>query len=123
MTPLNRRRVVTFRASRRGMVSLLVFGVLFFVTLFAELLANDRPLLIYYDGAIYSPTADRFLLASRYFRGPAFTVISGDGKFVTNVGPTDANSHQVAFDAATNTIFTIMIPKGTPSLAAFALPR
>jgi len=75
------------------------------------------------DGAIYSPTADRFLLASRYFRGPAITVISGDGKFVTNVGPTDANSHQVAFDAATNTIFTIMIPKGTPSLAAFALPR
>jgi len=55
MTPLNRRRFATFRASARGMTSLVVFGVLFFVSLFAELLANDKPLLIYYDGAFYSP--------------------------------------------------------------------
>ncbi len=55
MTPLNRRRLATFRASARGMTSLVVFGVLFFVSLFAELLANDKPLLIYYDGAFYSP--------------------------------------------------------------------
>jgi DNA-binding beta-propeller fold protein YncE len=75
------------------------------------------------DGALYSPTADRFMLASRYFRGPAITVISGDGKFVTNVGPTDTNSHQVAFAQANSMLFTIMIPDGKPSLAAFALPR
>ena len=55
MKPMNRRRIAAFRASRRGMVSLWVFGVLFLVTLFAEFLANDRPLLIYYDGALYSP--------------------------------------------------------------------
>lgn len=55
MTPLNRRRLANFRASKRGMVSLVVFSVLFFVSLFAELLANDKPLLIYYDGAFYSP--------------------------------------------------------------------
>lgn len=75
------------------------------------------------DGAIYAPSVDRFLLASRFFRGPAITVVSGDGRFVTNVGPTDTDSHQVAFDAATNMIFTIMLPNGTPSLAAFTLPR
>jgi microcin C transport system permease protein len=55
MKPLNRRRLASFRASRRGMVSLVVFGILFFTSLFAELLANDKPLLIYYDGAFYSP--------------------------------------------------------------------
>jgi microcin C transport system permease protein len=54
MTPLNKRRLASFRASKRGMASLVVFGVLFFLSLFAELLANDKPLLIYYDGAFYS---------------------------------------------------------------------
>jgi microcin C transport system permease protein len=55
MRPIYRRRLAIFRASKRGMVSLVAFGVLFFVSLFAELLANNRPLLIYYDGALYSP--------------------------------------------------------------------
>jgi microcin C transport system permease protein len=55
MTPLNRRRLAIFRSSRRGMISLVVFGLLFFVSLFAELLANNRPILIRYDGAFYSP--------------------------------------------------------------------
>jgi len=55
MTPLNRRRLAAFRSSKRGMYSLAVFGVLFFLSLFAELLANDKPILIYYDGGFYSP--------------------------------------------------------------------
>ena len=55
MTPLNKRRLAIFRSSRRGMISLAVFGLLFFVSLFAELLANNRPILIRYDGAFYSP--------------------------------------------------------------------
>ncbi|MBN9090276.1 MAG: ABC transporter permease [Reyranella sp.] len=55
MTPLNRRRLAHFRASKRGMISLMVFGAMFLVSLFAELLANDRPVLIRYDGAFYMP--------------------------------------------------------------------
>ncbi len=55
MTPLNRRRLAIFRSSRRGMISLAVFGLLFFVSLFADLLANNKPVLIRYDGAFYSP--------------------------------------------------------------------
>jgi microcin C transport system permease protein len=55
MNPLNRRRLAAFKSSRRGMISLIVFGALFFVSLFAELLANNRPILIYYDGGFYSP--------------------------------------------------------------------
>ena len=37
------------------MISLVVFGLLFFVSLFADLLANNKPILIRYDGAFYSP--------------------------------------------------------------------
>jgi microcin C transport system permease protein len=55
MTPMNRRRVAQFRANRRGMISLTVFAILFVLSLFAEFIANDRPLLIRYDGAFYFP--------------------------------------------------------------------
>jgi microcin C transport system permease protein len=55
VTPLTRRRLDNFRANRRGFWSLWIFLAIFGVTLFAELVANDRPLLIRYDGAVYMP--------------------------------------------------------------------
>jgi microcin C transport system permease protein len=55
LTPLDRRRLALFRANKRGLWSLAVFGVLFFLSLFAELIANDRPFLVRYDGAFYAP--------------------------------------------------------------------
>ena len=55
MTPLNRRRLDNFRANRRGYWSLWIFGALLFVSLFAEFIANDRPLLVRYDGGFYAP--------------------------------------------------------------------
>jgi len=55
MRPVNQRRLAQFRANKRGMVSLIVFGLMFFLSLFAEFLANDKPILIRYDGAFYSP--------------------------------------------------------------------
>lgn len=55
LTPLSRRRWQNFRANRRGFWSMVVFAVLFVVTLFAELIANDRPILVRYDGAFYVP--------------------------------------------------------------------
>ncbi|MEW6641454.1 MAG: ABC transporter permease [Pseudomonadota bacterium] len=54
-SPLNRRRWENFKANRRGYWSFWIFSVLFVVTLFAELIANDRPLLIRYDGHLYWP--------------------------------------------------------------------
>ncbi len=55
MTPLNRRRLDNFRANRRGCASLLIFGVLMVTSLFAEFIANDRPLLVRYDGRFFAP--------------------------------------------------------------------
>jgi microcin C transport system permease protein len=52
---MNRRRFAQFRANQRGMISLILFGAMFAISLFAELLANNRPILIYYDGGFYSP--------------------------------------------------------------------
>ncbi len=52
---LMQRRIDNFRANKRGHWSLWIFSVLFVLTLFAEFIANDKPLLIYYDGSLYFP--------------------------------------------------------------------
>jgi hypothetical protein len=46
--PLNQRRWRNFKANRRALWSLGIFLVLFGLSLFAELLANDRPILVKY---------------------------------------------------------------------------
>jgi len=55
MRPMSRRRLRVFLANRRGIVSLVLFGLMFVTSLFSELLANDRPIVVRYDGAFYFP--------------------------------------------------------------------
>ena len=55
MKPLNRRRIANFRRNRRGYISLWIFCVLFTTTLLAEFISNDKPLIIYFDGAVLFP--------------------------------------------------------------------
>ncbi len=55
LSPLTRRRLHNFRANRRGFWSLWIFLAMFAISLFADLIANDRPILVRYDGAYYLP--------------------------------------------------------------------
>ncbi|QUS41466.1 ABC transporter permease [Tardiphaga alba] len=55
LSPLNKRRWQNFKANKRGYWSLWIFSILFVVSLFAELIANDRPFLIKFDGKLYFP--------------------------------------------------------------------
>jgi microcin C transport system permease protein len=55
LSPLNKRRWQNFKTNRRGYWSLWLFLVLFFVTLFAEFIANDKPLYISFSGKSYFP--------------------------------------------------------------------
>jgi len=55
LTPVNRRRWENFKRNRRGYISLWIFGILFIVSLFAEFIANDRPLFVRFDGKNYFP--------------------------------------------------------------------
>jgi microcin C transport system permease protein len=55
LSPLNRRRFANFRKNRRGFWSLWMFLALFVVSIFAEFVANDRPLLVRFDGGFHSP--------------------------------------------------------------------
>ncbi|MDH5299548.1 MAG: ABC transporter permease, partial [Desulfobulbaceae bacterium] len=49
------RRWRRFKQNRRGYWSLLLFSLLFALSLGAELLSNDKPFLVSYNGELYAP--------------------------------------------------------------------
>ena len=55
VSPLTRRRLAQFRANARGFYSLQIFMVLFIIALGANFIANDKPLIVSYDGGLYFP--------------------------------------------------------------------
>jgi microcin C transport system permease protein len=55
LSPINERRWRNFKANRRGYWSLWIFLALFLVSLFAEVIANDRPILVRYKGETLFP--------------------------------------------------------------------
>jgi microcin C transport system permease protein len=55
MTPINRRRLQNFKRNRRGYWSLWIFAVIFVIGLAAELVANDKPIVMMKGGALYFP--------------------------------------------------------------------
>jgi microcin C transport system permease protein len=55
LSPLTLKRLYFFKLNKRGYYSFLVFSVLFFCSLFAEFIANDKPLIVYYKDSYYFP--------------------------------------------------------------------
>ena len=60
LSPLNQRRFALFKAHKRGWWSLWLFLGLFILSLGAELIANDKPLAVRYDGEWYFPVVKRY---------------------------------------------------------------
>ena len=55
MTPLNQRRLEIFKSNRRGVWSLRIFLGLFVVSLLAEFIANDKPIVFSFQDELYFP--------------------------------------------------------------------
>ncbi|NIZ14150.1 ABC transporter permease [Phaeobacter sp. HF9A] len=55
LSPLNKRRWNNFKRNRRALWSLWIFAVLFGLSLFADVLANDKPILVNYRGSYFTP--------------------------------------------------------------------
>ena len=55
LSPLNQRRFQNFRLNKRGWYSFLIFSLLFFISLFGNFIANDKPLLVKFDNQFYFP--------------------------------------------------------------------
>jgi len=60
LSPLAKRRIANFRANRRGWWSLWIFLLLFIVTLGAEFIANDRPILVKFQNEFYFPVVQTY---------------------------------------------------------------
>jgi microcin C transport system permease protein len=77
LSPINRRRLNNFKANKRGWWSLWIFLALFVLSLFAEFIANDRPLIVRYKGEWLFPIAVNYpeekfggFLATTDYRDP-----------------------------------------------------
>lgn len=71
LSPVNQARWARFRHNRRGYLSLWLFMLLFVASLCAELIANDRPLLVQYRGSLYVPALKNY--SETTFGGPFAT--------------------------------------------------
>jgi microcin C transport system permease protein len=70
-SPITQRRWQNFKANRRGYYSLWIFTILFILSLGAEFIANNKPILVSYKGEIYMPVFHRY------------TELTFDGDFAT----------------------------------------
>lgn len=71
LSPVNQARWARFRHNRRGYLSLWLFMLLFLCSTGAELIANDRPLLVQYRGSLYVPALKNY--SETTFGGPFAT--------------------------------------------------
>ncbi len=55
LSPINERRWLSFKSHRRGYWSFWAFLILFVLSLFAEFLSNDKPIMVEYEGGYYMP--------------------------------------------------------------------
>jgi microcin C transport system permease protein len=55
LSEINKQRLKTFKANKRGYYSFIIFFVIFFITIFAEFIANDKPAIIIYKNNYFFP--------------------------------------------------------------------
>ncbi|MGO2162264.1 MAG: ABC transporter permease [Vibrio toranzoniae] len=58
--PLAEARWLRFKTNKRGFISLWIFTILFGLSLFAEIIANDKPLLVSYDNQWFVPVINEY---------------------------------------------------------------
>ncbi|MFZ4541500.1 MAG: ABC transporter permease [Rickettsiales bacterium] len=61
MSPITQRRIATFKANRRGYISAILLVILFTLSVFAEFIANDKPLLVSYHGKLLFPIVKTYI--------------------------------------------------------------
>lgn len=83
MNPITQRRLYQFKANKRGYYSFFIFLAIFFVTLLAEFIANDKPLLVKYKGEFYFPVFKNY--PETTFGGTFETATNYRDPFVKNL--------------------------------------
>ena len=60
LSPLNKRRLQNFRSNKRGWYSFWIFSFLFIISIFANFIANDKPILVQYKNEFYYPIIQKY---------------------------------------------------------------
>lgn len=81
--PLAEARWLRFKANKRGFISLWIFTLLFGLSLFAEIIANDKPLLVSYDNQWFVPVINEY--AETEFGGEFETEADYKDPYVINL--------------------------------------
>ena len=83
MSPLTRRRIQNFKANKRGVVSTYIFLFLFLTSLFADFIANDKPILVKFNDELLFPIFEK--IPETYFGGEFETEADYKDKYVINL--------------------------------------
>ncbi len=86
---LANRRWRSFKRNRRGYYSLIIFSIIFFISLFAEVLSNDKPFLVVYQSKLYFPLFKAY--PETVFGGDFETETDYQDSFILDILRTDGN--------------------------------
>jgi microcin C transport system permease protein len=101
LSPVTKRRIAQFKSNKRGYWSLWIFIGLFVVTLLAELIANEKPLIVRFKGETYLPIfhsysettfGGQFETAANYRDPVVQSLIKKDGWMVWPLIPYSINT-------------------------------
>ena len=122
LSPLNQRRLANFKANRRGYWALWIFLALFVLSLGAEMLANDRPILIRFKGEFYSPLVTDY--PEETFLGEDGFLPTTDYKIIEITQAIEANGWAIwppiRYSYATH---NLDLPSPAPSAPTWALSK
>ncbi len=82
-SPIAQRRIANFRGNRRGYISFCIFLILFLVSIFAEIIANDRPIMLSYKSELYFPVFKKYSEVT--FGGDFYTEADYRDAYVQNL--------------------------------------
>ena len=93
LSKLNQRRLNNFKNNKRGYYSFWIFSILFIISLFADLIANEKPLLIKHNESFYYPIFS-YYLASKSIRGSIMEYIKS--LIIPIINPSNEKKYKVA---------------------------
>lgn len=91
LNPIWQARLNRFRSNRLGVISLIIFAIVFVTCMAANVIANDKPLIVQYNGSYYFPvlkaypetTFDGIFETEANYKDPAVqALINTDGYYV-----------------------------------------
>ena len=60
LNPIWQARLKRFKSNRLGFISLIIFTIIFVICMAVNVIANDKPLMVQYDGGYYFPVAKAY---------------------------------------------------------------